>query len=139
MSFTGPLEDRLAIHELVVSYGDAVTRRNAEDWGALWAEDGVWCLPEVPGMERIEGKAAIVEAWVEGMKVFPFQINRQTLGSLTVNGNTASGHAYTSEIVKDGDGKLAQWHNVYEDEYVKSNGKWLFKSRSLKVLLIGSA
>jgi len=59
MPFTGPFEDRLAIHELVASYGDAVTRRDADAWIANWAEDCVWKLPAIPGMERIEGKAAI--------------------------------------------------------------------------------
>ena len=28
MAFIGPIEDRLAIHELVMVYGDAVTRKN---------------------------------------------------------------------------------------------------------------
>jgi len=32
MPFTGPTDDRLAIHELVASYGDAVTRRDADAW-----------------------------------------------------------------------------------------------------------
>lgn len=29
MAFTGPFEDRLAIHELVATYGGAVTRRDS--------------------------------------------------------------------------------------------------------------
>jgi len=39
MAFTGPFEDRLAIRELVDSYGDAVARNDAQAWGANWAED----------------------------------------------------------------------------------------------------
>ena len=42
MPFTGPAEDRLAIRELVDSYGDAVYRHDAQAWGANWAEDAVW-------------------------------------------------------------------------------------------------
>jgi len=139
MAFTGPVEDRVAIHELVASYGDAVTRRDAAEWGALWAEDGVWCLPEIPGMERIEGRKAILAAWVEGMKEFPFQVNRQTLGNVMITGDTARGDTYTSEVVKDQAGKPAHWQNVYHDEYVKRDGKWLFRSRSLEILYIGVA
>ncbi len=56
MAFTGPFEDRLAIHELVAAYADAVTRNDAADWGALWAEDGLWELPIIPGMERVVGR-----------------------------------------------------------------------------------
>ncbi len=139
MAFTGPLEDRVAIHELVASYGDAVSRRDADAWGALWAQDGVWKLPEIPGMESIEGKDAILAAWIEGMKEFPFQINRQTLANVTVTGDTAKGDTYTSEVVKDKEGKPAHWHNVYHDEYVKRDGKWLFKTRTLQILFIGAA
>ena len=139
MAFTGPLEDRVAINELVVSYGDAVCRRDADAWGSLWAEDGVWRLPEVPGMEEISGRAAILAAWIEGMKAFPFQVNRQTLSNLTVTGDTAYGDTYTSEVVKDTEGKPAHWHNLYKDEYVKRNGAWLFKSRTLSILYIGAA
>ena len=39
MGFQGPTDDRLAIHELVMSYGDAVTRKDADDWGMTWAEE----------------------------------------------------------------------------------------------------
>ena len=34
MPFTGPAEDRLAIRELLETYADAVTRCDAEAWGA---------------------------------------------------------------------------------------------------------
>jgi ketosteroid isomerase-like protein len=139
MAFSGPVEDRLAIHELVASYGDAVTRRSAEDWGALWAEDSAWLMPGIPGFERFDGRKAIVAAWIQGMAMWPFQVNIQTCGHIVVNGNTASGRAYTSERVKDTDGKPAIWTNLYTDEYVKIGGRWLFKSRTLKILDINTA
>lgn len=34
MPFTGPFEDRLAIRELIESYGDAVTQRDVDAWAA---------------------------------------------------------------------------------------------------------
>lgn len=139
MAFIGPFEDRVAIHELVAAYGDAVTRNDAAAWGALWAEDGAWSLPMVPGMERIEGRAAIVAAWIEAMKDFPFQVNIQTSGAIEVNGDRATGRTYTSERVKDTEGKAAVWTNRYTDEYVKRDGRWLFKSRTLEILDISGA
>ena len=137
MPFTGPFEDRLAIHELVASYGDAVTRRDADAWIANWAEDGVWKLPAIPGMERIEGKVAILEAWLAAMPGWPFQVNIQSPGSIEIDGDTARGHTYTRELNTDTSGKTERWTNRYDDEWVKRNGRWLFKSRSLTVLHIG--
>ena len=42
MGFRGPLEDRLAIRELIDAYADATMLRDAQAWGGLWAEDAVW-------------------------------------------------------------------------------------------------
>src|SRR5690348_9172218 len=84
MAFTGPVEDRLAIHELVATYGDAVTRRDGDAWANCWAEDSVWCLPAIPGMEEIKGRAAIRAAWEAAMPGWPFQVNIQTLGAVTI-------------------------------------------------------
>ncbi len=139
MAFDGPLEDRLAIRELVTAYGDAVTRHDAADWGALWAEDAVWSLPELPGMENLSGRAAIVAAWIEAMKGFPFQVNIQTPADTRVSGNRATGRTYTCELVKDTEGKRARWTGLYEDEYVKRDGRWLFSKRVYRILDIGAA
>jgi uncharacterized protein (TIGR02246 family) len=139
MPFEGPVEDRLAIRELVTNYGDAVTNRDADQWIATWAEDAVWLLPEIPGMERIEGRDNILAAWMEGMKQFPFQVNIQTVCATYVTGETAHGHTYTSELVKDLDDNRARWTGRYDDEYVKQNGNWVFKSRSFRIVDIGAA
>lgn len=139
MSFEGSVEDRLAIRELVASYGDAVTRNDAADWGALWADDAVWSLPEIPGMERIAGRETIVATWIEAMKGFPFQVNIQTPGALRVEGDRATGHCYTSELVKNTEGQRQRWTGLYTDEYVRRDGRWLFASRSFRILDIGAA
>lgn len=137
MAFDGPAEDRLAIRELVAAYGDAVTRNSAEDWGALWAEDSVWAMPDFPGWELIKGKSAIVSTWIDAMKNFPMNINVQSLGAVTVTGDTAAGRAYTSELVTDATGATYRVTGRYDDQYVRQNGRWLFRSRMFKVLHSG--
>ncbi|WP_156679532.1 nuclear transport factor 2 family protein [Sphingomonas profundi] len=137
MPFSGPAEDRLAIHELVASYGDAVTCRDGDAWIANWAEDAVWKLPAIPGMERVEGRDAILAAWVAAMPGWPKQINFQRCGAIAVDGDRASGHTYTDELNTDTEGKVERWLNRYDDEWVKRDGRWMFASRSLTVLHIG--
>lgn len=139
MAFTGPFEDRLAIHELVATYGDAVTRRDQAAWQDCWAEDSVWMLPAIPGMERIEGRQAIVSAWAAAMPGWPFQVNIQTLGGVEVKGDRATGHVYTSELNTDTTGESKRWTGKYTDTYVKRGGRWWIASRSYEVLHIGVA
>ncbi|MBI1179926.1 MAG: DUF4440 domain-containing protein [Alphaproteobacteria bacterium] len=137
MAFTGPAEDRLAIQELVAAYGDAVTRRSAEEWGALWAEDGFWSMPDFEGWERMEGRDTIVSTWVAAMENYPLNVNIATLGAVTVNGNAATGRAYTSELVTDATGATYRVTGRYDDDYVKRGGRWLFQRRVFKVLHSG--
>ena len=58
MAFTGPFEDRLAIHELILSYADAINTHDGEAWISCWAEDAEWNLPMIPGMETTKGRTA---------------------------------------------------------------------------------
>ncbi len=134
MVSTGPIEDRLAIRELLEAYSDGVCQNSIDIWGATWAEDSNWKLPAIPGMENISGKAAILEAWKGGMGLFNFVVMVTTPGLITINGDTATGRVYTSEVAEMKDGNLLRPRGQYDDEYVKINGQWLFKSRTFKVL-----
>ena len=61
MVFSGLIEDRLALHELVMIYGDAVTRKDSSEWGNTWSEDAIWSVPNFPGLEKVEGRNQIVK------------------------------------------------------------------------------
>jgi uncharacterized protein (TIGR02246 family) len=131
MTFTGPLEDRLAIRELLEAYADAVTRNDAADWGALWADDSVWSLPDYPQYPDTIGKSAIVEMWVTAMADFPGIMFQAWPGSITVEGARAVVRSWTSEVY-DKDGKVHRDRGRYEDICVKQDGRWLFQTRSFQ-------
>lgn len=130
MAFEGPVEDRLAIHELVAAYADAVTLNDAQAWGALWAEDSVWELAASPGMEHVVGRDAIVKAWGAAMASLPPMVATSTLGAVTITGDTATGRAYPREFIIWPDGRTRTDTGCYDDTYVKRDGRWLFKSRT---------
>ena len=99
MAFTGPVEDRLAIRELIDSYSDAVTQRDSDAWGANWAEDSRWCLPDlgVPEWADIRGKQKIVEEWNRMMGAFHGEDGEPAVctflcipGAMDVTGDTAA-------------------------------------------------
>lgn len=131
MPFTGPFEDRLAIRELLETYADAVTRRDADTWGATWAEDAEWSLPDYPELGTTRGRPAIVAMWIEAMEGYPGIIFEAWPGSIEVSGESATMRSYTSEIY-DRDGVTMRDRGVYEDTCVKLDGRWLFKSRSFR-------
>ena len=61
MVFKGLTYDRLVIHELVMTYGDAVTRKDSDGWGNTWAKNAIWSVPNFPGLEKVEGRKEIVK------------------------------------------------------------------------------
>lgn len=131
MPYSGPFEDRLAIRELLEDYADAVTRRDAEAWGATWAEDAEWSLPDYPEIGTTSGRAAIVAMWIEAMKAYPGIMFEAWPGSIEVEGDRAVMRSYTAEVY-DQNGTTFRDRGVYEDTCVKVGGKWLFKTRSFR-------
>jgi uncharacterized protein (TIGR02246 family) len=133
MPFTGPAEDRLAIRELIEAYADAVCRADAQDWGALWAEDAVWHLPEYPDIGEVRGRDAIVAMWVEAMKHYPGIIFIATPGAIDVLGDHATARSYTSEVYDQG-GVTRRDRGRYDDELVRTPEGWRFARRTFRKL-----
>jgi uncharacterized protein (TIGR02246 family) len=131
MISSGPIEDRLAIRELVESYNDAVMRFDAEAWADNWAEDATWSLP---GMGEVAGKAKIVEMWKRAMSAFEFVGFFASAGPLVVKGAAASGTWYQQEFLHQKDGAKRAVTGRYQDEYVKRHGRWYFAKRVYAVL-----
>jgi ketosteroid isomerase-like protein len=128
MAFEGPVEDRLAIRELLEAYADAVCVVDPVAWGNTWAEDAVWELPDYPQIGKIEGRANIVAAWKAAMAQYPGVIFVATPGRIEVQGEHAAVRSYTSEVY-DQNGVTKRDRGRYDDVVVKRGGKWLFKSR----------
>jgi len=130
MAITGPIEDQLAIRALHDNYADAVFRRDAADWGALWADDAVWDLAGTV----VNGKDSIVGLWTGAMSTFAFVGFFYQTGAIVIDGDTATGRVYTNETLEDLEGNLRRSIGHYEDAYVKRGGAWLYQSRSFSVL-----
>jgi ketosteroid isomerase-like protein len=135
MAWNGDPTDRQLIRELIEAYSDAVTQRDAEAWGATWAEDSIWRLPHMgEGLSEIKGRANIVAAWIEAMKLFPFVQMTGTPGRIDIQGDRALVRSYTAEVATTASGEEIRPRGQYEDICVKQNGEWLFESRTFTVL-----
>lgn len=132
MPFTGPFEDRLAIREALDAYADAVIQVDVDAWGALWAEDSTWSMPDYPEFGTVHGREKIIETWIAAMKQFPGVIFVSNPGSIVVEGDRAVVRAYTSEVYDDSSGATKRDRGRYDDVMVKVDGRWLFKSRAFR-------
>jgi uncharacterized protein (TIGR02246 family) len=128
--FTGPLEDRVAIAELNGTYADGVVRIDAGTWASVWADDAHWDLMG----HQTEGKEAIVTFWngaMSGLEAVSFHC---VPCMIEVTGDTARARVQTQEILKPRDAKARHVGGLYEDELRKIDGRWLFTSRTFKII-----
>jgi len=130
MGFSGPLEDRLAIRELIDRYNDGVTCLDVDEWRSTWAEDAEW---ELMG-HRIAGRDAIVAVWQQTMSQMEFVGFQTAPGSVEITGRTATGRALATEVLKPKDGERRHVFGRYDDTYVKVGDEWFFQTRRYQVL-----
>ncbi|MDI1295087.1 MAG: nuclear transport factor 2 family protein [bacterium] len=124
-------EDRVAINDILARYADGVNQRDAALWGATWDQDGEWFLF---GPDTVSGRDAIVAAWTEAMAGFPFVVMSVSQGAVTIDGDSASGRSYSSEIARTADGRRLRVHGCYQDRYRKRDGVWRFAFRRFAML-----
>ena len=141
MAFTGPLEDRVLIRELMDTHAHGVMTLDADLWGSIWAEDACWELPEFPDLGGFDGRAAIVAGWLESMKHYGLDGMSKPMiyfmqpGAIAVDGDRATAVAYTIEIYDDpASGKRVHATGRYDDQLEKREGRWLFTRRSYRTV-----
>jgi len=130
MSFSGPIEDRLAIRELIDTYNDAIARFDAEAWGRTWTDDAEW---ELMG-NVARGRDAIVAFWQKSMEQFELVVFQAVPGSVEIKGHEATGRVYAHEVVQPKGSPPLHMHGRYDDTYEKVGDDWLFSRRVYRVL-----
>lgn len=134
-NFTGPLEDRIAIREVLETYADAVNRVDEELWASIWAEDSHWDLSHYPELGIVEGKEAIVALWRDAMPHYPKLSFLVSVGMIQVDGDQAQARTYISEVYEDPETlKDKRARACYHDKLVKRGGAWLLQSRSFTII-----
>lgn len=121
---------REAIAELVYEYNHAVNTRDADRWGACWAEDAVWHLS---GGRTAEGRAAIVDLWVSSMADNPAVVQFAADGRVDVDGDEATGQWHIQAHGRRPSGVAHLLLGLYDDTYRVADGHWRFTSRALTV------
>lgn len=119
------IEAESAIRQLHARFIDAAFRQDADQYAALFSEDGEWKLAgmHMRGRDEIRATFAKLLGYTRRVQII--------LSSplLEVNGDTALGRVQCTELTKMPDGSAAMAIGVYHERYVNKAGRWWFRWR----------
>jgi ketosteroid isomerase-like protein len=125
------MDDRAAIHDLIITYGRLLDARDLAGYSKLFAADGVWegGIGSAKGPKEIQQMLESVYGRVApGQYGNSYHIMSDLL--IEPKGDTATSWSRWTWVVEGADGKPAiSRSGHYEDTLVKENGTWRFKRR----------
>ena len=103
---------------------------------SLFLADGAIRIPyaelEVVGHDQLRALAERREATME---IF---VQTTHPGVIQVDGDTASGRAYMSELIRLRDGRSHLNHAIYHDTYARTPDGWKFRERVFEIRYLDS-
>ena len=125
------IADRVEIGALQGEFTDAVMMRDYDRAATLFTPDGALRMPNVPvelvGQEQIRAWGARVPDVVE------FLVQNTHPGIIQLDGDTATGRAYMSEVIGLRDGTSDLNYAIYHDRYQRTADGWKFTERVYEV------
>lgn len=135
MHSTASIADQLAIRAAVDNFNIGVMRKDAEIWGACWAEEGRWAIDLLD--EPAQGRAAVVAVFQSIMERIDFASITSSVTHIAVDGETARAQCYNQELLYTGEGAPKLLVGCFHDRLVLRNGQWLFTERVYESLKRG--
>lgn len=130
MSDFQSIVDRFEIEALRGEFTDTVMMRDPDRLASLFTEDGVWRIPQVVefvGREQIRaGSKRLQSQW-------DYFVQTTHPGTIQLEGDTAVGRAYISELAHLLDGRGGLNYAVYHDRYRRTEDGWKFAERVYEV------
>jgi ketosteroid isomerase-like protein len=131
MSDLQAIADRVEIEALRGEFTDAVMMRDYDRAASLFTSDGALRMPNIPA--ELAGREQI-RAWGERVPAFVDYIVQTTHpGTIQLDGDTATGRAYMSELVRLRDGTSELNYAIYHDRYRRTPDGWKFTERVYEV------
>jgi ketosteroid isomerase-like protein len=127
MSDYQAIADRVEIEALRGEFTDAVMMNDHDRLASLFTPDGVVRIPlgniEATGQEGIRALGERRQAFAD------YFIQTTHPGTLRLDGDTATGRAYLSELAHARDGNSHLNYFVYHDRYQRTPDGWKFTER----------
>jgi ketosteroid isomerase-like protein len=131
------IADRVEIEALRGEYTDAVMMHDYDRLASLFTPDGAVRMPHVPaeavgpdairaGVERLQGQLDLF-------------VQTTHPGVIQLDGDTASGRAYLSELIHMRDGSSHLNYAIYHDRYQRTLNGWKFAERVYELRYLDTA
>lgn len=131
MDYFRAIADRVEIDALRGEFTDAVMMRDYDRVATLFTPDGVWRMPDIPaemsGQEQIRAWGRRVPDLVD------FLVQNTHPGVIRLDGDSASGRAYMSEVGRGLDGRSGVNYAIYHDRYRRTPDGWRFTERVYEI------
>jgi ketosteroid isomerase-like protein len=125
------IADRVEIEALRGEVTDAAMMRDYDRAASLFTPDAVVRMPNVPvelnGLEEIRAWGDRVPALLD------YFVQTTHPGTIHLDGDTASGRAYMSELIRFRDGRSELNYAVYHDRYRRTPEGWKFTERVYEI------
>lgn len=135
MSHLQAIADRVEIEALRGEYTDAVMMHDHDRLASLFTEDGAVRMPHInaEATSREEIRAGIQR--LQGL--WDYFVQTTHPGAIELDGDTALGRAYVSELMHRRDGSHLNYA-IYHDRYRRTPEGWKFSERVYEVRYVDS-
>lgn len=131
MSDFQAIADRFEIEALRGEFTDAGMMRDYDRFASLFTENGAWRMPHINAafVSRAEIRAAIER--LQGL--WEYFVQNPHPGTIQLEGDTAIGRSYVSELGRMRNGSSHLNYAVYHDRYQRTPEGWKFAERVYEV------
>jgi len=127
MSNLQAIADRVEIEALRGEFTDAAMTNDHDRLASLFTHDGAVRIPdgniEATGWEEIRAMSQRRQALAD------YFVQTTHSGAIRIDGDTATGRAYLSELIHGRDGSSHLNYFVYHDRYRRTSDGWKFTER----------
>jgi ketosteroid isomerase-like protein len=123
--------DRIEIEALRGEFTDAVMMRDYDRVASLFTADGALRMPNIPA--ELTSPEEIRAFGRRVPEIVDFLVQNTQPGTITLDGDTASGRAYMHEVIRLHDGRSELNYAIYHDRYRRTPDGWKFTERVYEV------
>ena len=131
MSDLQAIADRVEIEALRGEFTDAGMMNDYDRFASLFTHDAVWRIPAVSA--ELAGREQIRAAGERLQGLWDYFVQTTHPGVIQLDGDTASGRAYMSELGRGRDGSSELNYAIYHDRYQRTGDGWKFTERVYEV------